>query len=328
MIKITHHKRYENIKKERKEKNINLEFIPERKDSALVIETSYHNAYVFKDNKIYEVTLSKKYPYVINQLIYPGDKVILNNNEITDIIVRKNILSRDKFDGTKLNSLGTNKITATNIDLAIIVVAVNDPPLHPKFIDRYIILLENSHIPFIICFNKYDLVTKKEEKIINLYEKLGYDIIKTSTKTNEGLTTLKEKLLNKTCIFVGNSGVGKSSLTNYLLEDNLVKTNNIGHKTKRGCHTTTSSKYYLWQDNSGIIDTPGIRSLDLKNFNVSEIKNYFKEFIPYNNLCKYDNCLHYDEPENTCAVKQEINKNITQERYESYYKIISEIKRK
>lgn len=328
MIKITHHKRYENIKKERKEKNINLEFIPERKDSALVIETSYHNAYVFKDNKIYEVTLSKKYPYVINQLIYPGDKVILNNNEITDIIKRKNILSRDKFDGTKLNSLGTNKITATNIDLAIIVVAVSDPPLHPKFIDRYIILLENSHIPFIICFNKYDLVTKKEEKIINLYEELGYDIIKTSTKTNEGLTTLKEKLLNKTCIFVGNSGVGKSSLTNYLLEDNLVKTNNIGHKTKRGCHTTTSSKYYLWQDNSGIIDTPGIRSLDLKNFNVSEIKNYFKEFIPYNNLCKYDNCLHYDEPENTCAVKQEINKNITQERYESYYKIISEIKRK
>ena len=328
MIKITHHKRYENIKKERKEKNINLEFIPERKDSALVIETSYHNAYVFKDNNIYEVTLSKKYPYVINQLIYPGDKVILNNNEITDIIKRKNILSRDKFDGTKLNSLGTNKITATNIDLAIIVVAVNDPPLHPKFIDRYIILLENSHIPFIICFNKYDLVTKKEEKIINLYEKLGYDIIKTSTKTNEGLTTLKEKLLNKICIFVGNSGVGKSSLTNYLLEDNLVKTNNIGHKTKRGCHTTTSSKYYLWQDNSGIIDTPGIRSLDLKNFNVSEIKNYFKEFIPYNNLCKYDNCLHYDEPENTCAVKQEINKNITQERYESYYKIISEIKRK
>ena len=328
MIKITHHKRYENIKKERKEKNINLEFIPERKDSALVIETSYHNAYVFKDNNIYEVTLSKKYPYVINQLIYPGDKVILNNNEITDIIKRKNILSRDKFDGTKLNSLGTNKITATNIDLAIIVVAVNDPPLHPKFIDRYIILLENSHIPFIICFNKYDLVTKKEEKIINLYEKLGYDIIKTSTKTNEGLTTLKEKLLNKICIFVGNSGVGKSSLTNYLLEDNLVKTNNIGHKTKRGCHTTTSSKYYLWQDNSGIIDTPGIRSLDLKNFNVSEIKNYFKEFIPYNNLCKYDNCLHYDEPENTCAIKQEINKNITQERYESYYKIISEIKRK
>ena len=328
MIKITHHKRYENIKKERKEKNINLEFIPERKDSALVIETSYHNAYVFKDNNIYEVTLSKKYPYVINQLIYPGDKVILNNNEITDIIKRKNILSRDKFDGTKLNSLGTNKITATNIDLAVIVVAVNDPPLHPKFIDRYIILLENSHIPFIICFNKYDLVTKKEEKIINLYEKLGYDIIKTSTKTNEGLTTLKEKLLNKICIFVGNSGVGKSSLTNYLLEDNLVKTNNIGHKTKRGCHTTTSSKYYLWQDNSGIIDTPGIRSLDLKNFNVSEIKNYFKEFIPYNNLCKYDNCLHYDEPENTCAIKQEINKNITQERYESYYKIISEIKRK
>ena len=328
MIKITHHKRYENIKKERKEKNINLEFIPEREDYGLVIETSYHNAYVFKDNKIYEVTLSKKYPYVINQSIYPGDKVILNNNEITDIIKRKNILSRDKFDGTKLNSLGTNKITATNIDLAIIVVAVSDPPLHPKFIDRYIILLENSHIPFIICFNKYDLVTKKEETIINLYEKLGYDIIKTSTKTSEGLTTLKNKLLNKTCIFVGNSGVGKSSLTNYLLEDNLVKTKNIGYKTKRGCHTTTSSKYYLWQDNSGIIDTPGIRSLDLKNFNVSEIKNYFKEFIPYNNLCKYDNCIHYDEPENTCAVKQEINKNITQERYESYYKIISEIKRK
>ena len=328
MIKITHHKRYENVKKERKEKNINIEFIPERKDSALVIETTYQNAYVFKDNNIKEAKLSKKYPYVINKLLFPGDKVILNNNEITAIIKRKNILSRNKYDGTKLNSNGIEKIIATNIDLAIIVVAVSDPPLHPNFIDRYTILLQNSHIPFLICFNKYDLVTEKEDQIINFYKELGYDIIKTSTKTKEGLNILQEKLLNKTCIFIGNSGVGKSSLTNYLLEDDLVKTNSIGDKTKRGCHTTTTSKYYLWAPNSGIIDTPGIRSLSLKDFNVSDIKNYYQEFIPYNNLCKYHNCLHYDEPLSTCAIKQEINKSINPKRYESYYKIISEIKRK
>ena len=328
MIKITHHKRYENIKKARKEKNIKINFINETKDFALVIETNYHNAYVYKDNEILEVTLSKKFPYVINKLIFPGDKVILNNNEITDIIKRKNILSRDKYDGSKLNSIGDNKITAVNIDLAVIVVAVNNPPIHPNFIDRYIILLENSHIPFLICFNKCDLSTPKEDKIISFYEKLGYETIKTYTKTKEGLNILQEKLLNKTCIFVGNSGVGKSSLTNYLLADDIIKTNNIGDKTKRGCHTTTSSKYYIWSSNSGIIDTPGIRSLSLKDFNISDIKNYYKEFIPYNNLCKYHNCLHYDEPVSSCAIKQELNKSINLKRYESYYKIISEIKRK
>ncbi len=328
MIKITHHKRYENIKKERKEKKREIEFDYTSNDYGIVIETNYQKAYVLKDNKINEVTLAKKFNYVINKIVFPGDKVIIDNNEIIGIIERTNILSRDKVDGTKLKAIGTNKIVATNIDLAVIVVAVNDPPVHPKFIDRYIILLENSNIPFIICFNKYDLVTEKEQKIIDFYGELGYEVVKTSTKTKEGLNDLKERLLNKTCILVGNSGVGKSSLTNYLLDDDVIRTNSVSDKSKRGCHTTTTSKYYLWQDNSGIIDTPGIRSLDLKKFKIEDIQDYFKEFRPYNNLCKYHNCLHYDEPENTCAIKQEVKKNISQERYESYCKIISEIKRK
>lgn len=329
MIKITHKKRYETTKKIIKEKQHNIKFIPYQDNHAIVIETNYNIATILDKDEIKEVKLSKNYKTTLNKIIYPGDKVTLTNNEITGIITRKNILSRDKYDSTKLNSTGTKKIIATNIDLAIIVVSANNPPLHPKFIDRYMILLNNSHIPFIICVNKSDLITKKEEDILNIYESLNIPLIKTSTYTKEGIEKLKEYLQDKQAIFVGHSGVGKSSLTNELMNDNTIKTGKLRDKNKRGCHTTTTSTYYKWNSSSSIIDTPGIRSLDISNYNIEDIKNYFQEFNQYSVLCKYKDCLHYDEPLTTCYIKQMVNDGrIIKERYESYYKIITDIKRK
>lgn len=261
MIKISN-------KKVNKIKKSNIEFINEKEDYAIIIETKYNSAIVLYENELLEVTLSKSIKVIINKILFSGDKVILEDSKITGIIKRKNILSREKYDSTKLNDIGVKKIIATNIDIAIIVVAANEPPLHPKFIDRYMILLNNSNIPFIICINKCDLLSKKEEKTIKLYESLGIKIIKTST-------------------------------------------------------------YYKWNENSGVIDTPGIRSLDLSNYKVEDIKNSFEEFIPYNNLCKYKNCNHNTEPVSFCMIKKQvINGTISKERYESYLKIINEIKRK
>lgn len=328
MIIITHKKRYESIKKERKEKNIKLDFVDYQDNHAIVIETTYNNAMVLYKDKIIKVTLSNMFKSSINKTIYPGDKVILEKDKIISIIKRKNILSREKYDGTKLSSYGSTKITAANIDIAVIVIAINNPPIHPKFIDRYIILLENSNIPFVICFNKYDLISKEEEKIIKVYEELGYQIIKTSTLDNKGIEDLKNIIKDKQSIFVGTSGVGKSSLTNSIMNYDKIKVGKVRDKNKRGCHTTTDSKYYQWDNKSSIIDTPGIRSLDLKHFNVEDIKSYFKEFIPYNGTCKYKDCLHFEEPIDNCKIKQLVGTKITKERYESYYKIINEIKRK
>lgn len=329
MIKIKHKKRYENVKKEKKEKLTTINLCEPTEDYATIIETNYNNAFALYEDEIVEVTLSKNIKGIINKTVFPGDHVILENNEITNIIKRKNILSREKYDSTKLNDVGTKKIIATNIDIAVIVVAANEPPLHPKFIDRYMILLKNSNIPFIICVNKCDLITTKEEKIIKLYESLGIPVIKTSTYTNEGIEELKNILESKQAILVGHSGVGKSSLTNAVIKSNDIKTGKVRDKNKRGCHTTTSSTYYKWNDRSSIIDTPGIRSLDISKFNSEDIKYYFEEFIPYNDLCKYKDCLHNTEPLNSCMIKKQVNNGIiTKERYESYIKIINEIQRK
>lgn len=329
MIKITHKKRYENIKTKRKEKLTTINLVEQSGYFATIIETSYNNAIALCNDQEIEVKLSKNIKGIINQIVYPGDHVILENNEITSIIKRKNILSREKYDSTKLNDIGTKKIVATNIDIAVIVVAASEPPLHPKFIDRYVILLKNSNIPFIICINKCDLITPKEEKIIKLYEDLGIQVIKTSTYTNEGIEKLKSILKSKQAILVGHSGVGKSSLTNAFINTDSIKIGSLREKDKKGCHTTTTSTYYKWNSSSSIIDTPGIRSLDLSKFNKEDIKYYFAEFLHFNNLCKYKDCLHNTEPFDSCMIKKQVSNGIiTKERYESYLKIINEIKRK
>ena len=207
----------------------------------------------------------------------------------------------------------------------MIVVASKEPPLHPKFIDRYLMILQNSHIPTIICLNKCDLKTKEDEEVLDIYRNLGITIIETSTYNNIGIDDLKEELLNKQAIFVGNSGVGKSSLTNAIMGDEEIKTSHVSEKSKKGRHTTTTSKYYVWEEGSSIIDTPGIRSLDVSSFSPIEIQDYFPEFDNWKGKCKYNDCLHFNEPYESCIVKQGVTSGlISRDRYESYLRIMSD----
>lgn len=277
---------------------------------------------------VVKVKLDKSFNAVCNKTVYPGDKVILRNHVIEGIVKRKNILCRDKFDGTKISSVGIKRIVAVNIDLAVIVVSSGFPPLHPKFIDRYLVLLKANNIPFIIVMNKNDLKTSKEESILKIYKDIGIEVIETSTKDNVGIDKLRSVLDGMQAIFVGHSGVGKSSLVNAVMDFQDVVVGSIGEKSKRGRHTTTTSKYYKWNETSAIIDTPGIRSLDISNFDVADIQNYFEEIASLKGKCKYKDCLHYDEDQEDCYVKQEINNLITKERYESYAKIIEELSNK
>ena len=263
-------------------------------------------------------------------MVFPGDKVDIDKiNEtyvISHLLNRTSILSRTKKDSTRLNDVGSVKNIASNVDLAVIVVAAKEPPLHPKFIDRYLMILQNSKIPAIICLNKCDLKTEEDEEVLNMYRDLGMNVIETSTYSNIGIGTLKEHLLNKQAIFVGNSGIGKSSLTNAIMGDDEIKTSHISDKSKRGRHTTTTSKYYVWEDNSSIIDTPGIRSLDISSFNPIEIQDYFKEFENWKDKCKYNDCLHFNEPYDSCIVKQGVSSGLLSvDRYESYLRIIGDV---
>lgn len=318
--------------KEKQNKQIILptDFIIEKSSNyGIVLEVKYKTAYVLYNNEIISATLKKGINTICNKIIFPGDKVIIEKAKtsytITNLLKRTSILSRVKKDGTRLNNLGTTKNIASNIDLAVIVASAKDPVLHPKFIDRYLLLLENSNIPTIICLNKSDLKTEETEKILGVYRNLGLKVIETSTYTNQGITNLKEELRGKQAIFIGNSGVGKSSLTNALMDTETIKTSTISSKSKRGRHTTTSSKYYIWDEDSSIIDTPGIRSLDVSNLNPIEIQNYFKEFSNIKEKCKYKNCLHYQEPTTACTIKQAVENNtINKNRYQSYLRILKD----
>ena len=318
--------------KEKQNKQIILptDFIIEKSSNyGIVLEVKYKTAYVLYNNEIISATLKKGINTICNKIIFPGDKVIIEKTKtsytITNLLKRTSILSRVKKDSTRLNDPGTTKNIASNIDLAVIVASAKDPALHPKFIDRYLLLLENSNIPTIICLNKSDLKTEETEKIIGVYRNLGLKVIETSTYTNQGITNLKEELRGKQAIFIGNSGVGKSSLTNALMDTETIKTSTISSKSKRGRHTTTSSKYYIWDEDSSIIDTPGIRSLDVSNLNPIEIQNYFKEFSNIKEKCKYKNCLHYQEPTSACTIKQAVENNtINKNRYQSYLRILKD----
>ena len=296
----------------------------------VVIEVRYNDAYVLYDGEVVLARLRKDLNLVCNQTIFPGDKVDLEKvNDlyvINHLLNRSSILSRVKKDSTRLNDVGSTKIIAANVDLAIIVVAAKEPPLHPKFIDRYLMILQNSEIPAVICLNKCDLKTDEDEKVLETYRNLGIDVIETSIYNNVGIDDLKNRLINKQAIFVGNSGVGKSSLTNSLMDDDEIKTSHVSDKSKRGRHTTTTSKYYVWEDNSSIIDTPGIRSLDVSSFSPIEIQDYFPEFDNWRDKCKYKDCLHFHESYDNCVVKQGVgSKLISLERYESYLRIMCDV---
>ncbi len=299
-------------------------------ECGVVIEVRYDDASVYYNGEVILAKLRKDINFVCNQLVFPGDKVdiekVNNTYIIKHLLHRTSLLTRTKKDSTRLNDVGQEKNIAANIDVAVIVVAAKEPPLHPKFIDRYLMILENSKIPAIICLNKSDLKIEEEEKILSKYRDLGIKVIETSTYNNIGIDVLKKELKNKQAIFVGNSGVGKSSLTNKIMGDDEIKTSHVSDKSKRGRHTTTASKYYVWEAGSSIIDTPGIRSLDVSSLNPIEIQDYFPEFINLQDKCKYGDCLHFNEPYDSCIVKQGVSSGLIGiDRYESYLRIMCDV---
>ncbi len=306
-------------------------FVVESQDKyGVVIEVRYDEAYILYDGEIILAKLRKDINLVCNQVVFPGDKVILDKNSdnytIIHLVKRTSLLSRTKKDSTRLNDVGISKNIASNVDLAVIVVAAKEPPLHPKFIDRYLMILQNSNIPTIICLNKCDLKSFEDEEVLDIYRNLGITVVETSTYRNIGIEELKSFLKGKQAIFVGNSGVGKSSLTNAIMEDDEIKTSHVSDKSKRGRHTTTTSKYYVWSENSSIIDTPGIRSLDVSTFSPIEIQDYFPEFNDWKDKCRYNDCLHFNEPSDSCLVKQGVASGlISHDRYESYLRIMSDV---
>ena len=240
---------------------------------------------------------------------------------ITSINKRHTILQRPDING-KL------RIIASNIDQVFIVVA-HKPELNEGLIDRYLVAAENSNLKPVILLNKVDLLEEPQlevfKKRLTPYQAIGYPVIYTSAKQENGLDSLIELLNDNNNIFVGQSGVGKSSLINTILKDSNARIGEISESTGKGKHTTTTAYLYPLKQNQGhIIDSPGVREFGLDKLSEQEVADGFIEFRPYLGYCKFRNCAHKNEP--GCALLEAVkDKKISQKRWDSYKRIIASI---
>ncbi len=293
-----------------------------RKGRVLEVKTNYR-CVVKTGEKELLCTLSgrlKQLNYETRSLVAVGDFVqvdLSENPRIEEILPRKNSLSR--FSET---SFQTEIIIAANVDQLIIVSSYLEPEIKFGLIDRYICAAEIYEITPVICVNKIDLTENREniKKKAGFYQENGYSVLFTSAKTGEGLSNLKKILKDKETVFSGHSGTGKSSLINKIQPELNLKVMEISDYSKKGVHTTSSSKLLSWNFGGYLVDTPGIRTFGLHRKDKGNIPLIFPGLAEFSKGCKFYNCSHSHET--GCAVKDAVENGLyPQERYNSYLRI-------
>ena len=233
---------------------------------------------------------------------------------------RKNYIVRKSVNLSK-----QTQIIASNIDLAFLLITINNPPTLTTFIDRFLVTAQAYSIQVILVFNKIDSY-KAEEKgeilyLKGIYEAIGYTCVEVSAIKNINLNRIKDLMKGKTSLFSGHSGVGKTTLLNSLEPGLNLKTKQISDQHQQGQHTTTFAEMFDLSFNASIIDTPGIKGFGVVAIEKEELGDYFPEFFALKNRCKFHNCIHVNEPQ--CAVKDALEEGkVSWSRYKSYLQII------
>ena len=208
------------------------------------------------------------------------------------------------------------------------MATIKDPRTSMGFIDRYLVSCEVYHIPTMIVFNKADLLDEEDmlyfEQVKKIYTDIGYPVYLISAEAKQGIDQLNALLKDKTTLITGHSGVGKSTLINTLIPVKDIRVSEVSEWSGKGMHTTTFAEMHDVPEGGQIIDTPGIRELGIVNVKRAELGGYFPEIRKKALACKYNNCLHFNEPQ--CAVLQAVRDGaISDERYVSYAKIYETI---
>lgn len=254
--------------------------------------------------------------------VVAGDKVIISLDEqhppvIESLLHRRSLLSRPGFRGVI-------KPVAANVDQLLVVIAPA-PGIDLDLLDRSLCYCEWQGLDAVIILNKVDLLADDYralcDQLANVYTAMGYTWIETSTEADIGLEALKHICNNKTSVFLGNSGVGKSSLTQALIPDVAIRTQQLSSSTGLGQHTTNNATLYELNIGGQLIDAAGIRSLELSEFAIEHPDRYWRDFRPYLGLCRFNNCTHDHEPD--CAIKTAVaSEGITLHRYQHYLRLL------
>lgn len=239
---------------------------------------------------------------------------------IFDIVERRNYMIRKSVNLSK-----QTQIIAANIDQALLLITLNNPPTLTPFIDRFLVTAEAYDIPIVLVFNKMDSYSVEErfevDYLLSLYRSIGYTCLMVSALTGDGVDALKRIMEGKTSLVSGHSGVGKSTLINTISPGLDLRTGAISLQHAQGTHTTTFAEMFDLSFGGRIIDTPGIKGFGVVDMEQDQIGDYFPEFFALKSQCKYHNCTHMEEP--FCAVKTALDQDkLAWSRYKSYVQLM------
>jgi len=296
--------------------------------TGVVIKSTGSRYQVMAHHQIYDCQLKGKIRMEGRKTTNPiavGDVVDfeIEGNEaiIRNIHPRKNYIIRKSINLSK-----QAQIIASNLDQAVLIVTLVSPRTSLGFIDRFLITAEAYNIPAKLIFNKSDLLTKEglqvQKEIMNLYSNIGYECFEVSSYDMEQIEKFRPVFKDKTTLIAGHSGVGKSTFVNALQPGLNIKTGEISSAHAKGMHTTTFAELHQLDFGGNIIDSPGIKELGLVEMKKEEVGHYFPEIRERMNGCRFNNCLHVNEPK--CAIITAVeNGEISDERYRSYLGILN-----
>lgn len=260
------------------------------------------------------------------ELLVPGDRVIWqgigqgDDGVVVALKPRRSLLARP-------DALGEPRPLAANID-QILVVAAPRPAYSTDLIDQYLVAAESTGITPLIVFNKVDLLTDAAETAqieadLERYRRIGYRVIRASAVANHGLDEVIDVLRDKSSVFVGQSGVGKSSLVQMLLPQHEIKVGALAERSGLGRHTTSAARYYRLDGDGAIIDSPGVREFSLWHMDAASLAQGFVEFRPFLGTCRFRDCSHRHEP--GCALRQAVvDGAVSAERLASFHRMVEE----
>ena len=286
-----------------------------------------------KDGKVYQGRLRgifRKYNLKVTNPIAVGDRVLFlkDADKGENSVVIKDILDRTNYFIRKSTRKTAHAhVLAANIDQAIVLVTLKRPRTSRGFIDRFLISTDAFRIPTIIVFNKSDLHNDEDNEYLTelkeIYEPIGVKCLVTSALEEKGIDEFRDALLGKKSLLAGHSGAGKSTLVNHTIPGLSISTSEISDFSNKGKHTTTFAEMFEVDDETSIIDSPGIKEIGLWGMTKEEISHFFPEMRRYINDCQFNNCTHVHEPK--CAVLKALEEGyIHPWRYDSYLSILDD----